>query len=190
MAIVNQGDISEISKTLEYKKKPRKNPVPFNASAYLKALVGVDLCAIPGVSELTAMEFVSEVGTDMGKFKSIKHFAAWLNLTPNTKITGGKVMSSRVMKKKNKAGQCLKMEASTLYSNKSPLGDFYRRMRGKFGGKGAALATAHKISRIIYIIIKNKKKYNVNMLEENQKRFNNLRIKRLEKQLQKLKNAA
>ncbi len=153
-------------------------------------MTGVNLCGIPGINEVTAIEFISETGIDMDKWKSAKHFSAWLNLVPNTKITGGKIISSKVMKKKNKAGQCLRMAASSLSSNKTPLGDFYRRMRAKFGGKGAALATAHKLARIIYTMLKEKTEYNPNTLEDTQQKFKEQRIKRLEKQLARLKNAA
>ena len=153
-------------------------------------MTGVDLCKIPGISEVTALEFISETGVDMNKWKSPKHFAAWCNLTPNTKITGGKVISSKVMKKKNKAGQCLRTAAMTLSRNKTPLGDFYRRMRGKFGGKGAALATAHKLAKIMYIMIKEKKEFDPDMLQDIQKKSKERKIRQLEKQLERLKRAA
>ena len=80
---------------------------------------------------MTALEFISEVGVDMSKWKSAKHFAAWLNLAPNTKITGGKIISSKMMKKHNKAGQYLRQGASTLSRSKSPLCDYYRKMQGR-----------------------------------------------------------
>ena len=157
---------------------------------YLKIMVGVDLCRIPGVSEITALELISETGGDMDKWKSIKHFAAWLNLVPNNKISGGKIISSKVMKKKNKAGQALKMAASTLSNSKSELGDIYRRYRAKHGGKGAVLATAHKLSRIIYIMLKEKVEYNPEIITGDQQKFKELKISRLEKQLEKLKEAS
>jgi hypothetical protein len=94
------------------------------------------------------------------------------------------------MKKKNKAGQSLKMAASSLFNSKSPLGDYYRRIRGKLGGKGAVVATAHKLARIIYTMIKDKKEYDIEMLNESQEQYRKQRIKQLEKQLAKLKIAA
>ena len=153
-------------------------------------MTGADLCKIPGVNEVTALEFISETGVDMSKWKSPKHFAGWLNLTPNTKISAGKTISSRVMKKKNKAGQSLKMAASTLSRNKTPLGDYSRKMRAKFGGKGAALATGHKLSRIIYTMLKEKKEYNPDLMYDSQEKAKLQKIKRLEKQLEKLKRVA
>jgi len=190
VAIIQEGDISQITQEEEIKKKPKKNQFSFTVAPYLKIMTGVDLCNIPGVNEITAMELISETGVDMNKWKSTKHFAAWLNLTPNTKITGGKIISSKVPKKKNKAGQCLKMAASSLSNSKSVLGDEYRRMRAKLGGKGAALAMAHKLSRIIYTMLLNKTEYNIEIITGSQKKWREAKIKRLEKQLTKLKEAA
>ena len=190
VAIVKEGDITKALQEDSTKKKPKKNQFDFNVADYLRELTGVDLCKIPGINEVSALEFLSETGTDMSKWKNVKHFDAWLNLTPNTKITGGKVISSKVMKKKNRAGQTLKMSASTLSRNKGPLGDYYRRIRAKLGGKGAVLATAHKLARIIFVMLKEKKEYNPEMLTESQEKFKLKRIKQLEKQLAKLKQAA
>ena len=190
VAIAKDGDISDVPQKEYIKKKGRKNQFDFNVAGYLNQLVGVDLCKIPGVSEVTALELITEIGTDMNKWPDAKHFAAWLNLTPNTKITGGKIISSKMMKKKNRAGQTLKMSAFSLSKNKTPLGDYYRRMRAKLGGKGAVLATAHKLARIIFAMLKNKKEYSPETLNEAQAQFNIKRIKQLEKQLAKLKQAA
>ena len=95
-ANVLEGDITEICQ----KKKTRKNELGFDAQELLKVIVGVDLCDVDGINEISALELISEIGTDMNKWKSSKHFAAWLNLAPNTKITGGKIISSKIKKKK------------------------------------------------------------------------------------------
>lgn len=187
VAIVNQGDITCLDENS--KKKGKKNQFDFSVSTYLKAILKVDLCKIPGISEVTALEFMAEVGVDMSKWKSAKHFAAWLNLTPNTKITGGKIVSSKLMKKRNKAGQCLRQAASTLSTNKTPIGDYHRRMRGKLGGRGATLNTAHKIARIMYTMLLNKTEYNAGMVGDNQDNYKQEKIKKLEKQIERLKKA-
>ncbi len=190
VAKVREGDITDIVLSAKLKKKPKKNQFNFALAPYLTGLIDVDLTKIPGVSDVTAIEFIAEVGTDMSKWASAKHFAAWLNLAPNTKKTGGKIISSKIMKKKNKAGQSLKMAASSLFNSKSPLGDYYRRIRGKLGGKGAVVATAHKLARIIYTMIKDKKEYNTDMLIESQEQYKKQRIKLLKKQLAKLEMVA
>lgn len=192
VAIIKEGDITCIEESLKKKSKSKvkKNQFDFAISPYLIAIAGVDLCKIPGISEVTALEFISEVGVDMSKWKSAKHFAAWLNLAPNTKITGGKIISSKMMKKKNKAGQYLRQAASCLSTNKTPIGDYYRRMRARLGGRGAALTTANKLSRVIYTMLLKKTEYNPGMMIDNQEKFKEEKIKKLEKQLARLKQAA
>lgn len=193
VAIINQGDITclEDSSKKKSKKKPKvkKNQFDFSVSKYLIAITGVDLCKIPGISDVTALEFIAEVGVDMSKWKSAKHFAAWLNLTPNTKITGGKIISSKLMKKRNKAGQYLRQASSSLSTNKTPIGDYHRRMKGKLGGRGATLNTAHKLARIIYTMLLNKTEYNVVMVNDNQEKYKLDKILRLEKQIDRLRKA-
>ena len=190
VAIINEGDITCLEGTLKKKLKAKKNQFDFAISPYLIAISGVDLCKIPGISDVTALEFISEVGVDMSKWESAKHFAAWLNLTPNTKISGGKIISSKMMKKNNKAGQYLRQAASCLSTNKTPIGDYYRRMRARLGGRGAALTTAHKLSRVIYTMLLKKTEYNQGLLIENQEKLKEEKIKNLEKQLARLKQAA
>ena len=192
VAIVKDGDITclEENQKKKSKAKARKNQFDFSISPYLIAITGVDLCKIPGISELTALEFVAEVGVDMSKWKSAKHFAAWLNLVPNTKITGGKIISSKMQKKKNKAGQILRQGASCLSANKTPIGNYYRQMRTRLGGKGAAITTGHKLARIIYTMLLNKTEYNIELIVDNQEKYRVEKIKKLEKQLTRLKQAS
>ena len=152
-------------------------------------MVGVDLCQIVGIGESCCLELISEIGTDMRKWKNSKHFAAWLNLAPNTKITGGKIISSKMQKKKNHAGQTLRMAASTLSRSKTPIGDYARKMKSRLGKKGGVVATAHKLARIIYTMIKEQQPYNEHIIAQEQQKWKQGRIKYLEKQLIKLKRA-
>jgi 5'-3' exonuclease len=192
VAIIKDGDITGLDETPQKKAKAKakKNQFDFSLLPYLIAIAGVDLCQIPGISEVTALEFISEVGIDMSKWKSSKHFAAWLNLTPNTKISGGKIISSKMMKKNNKAGQLLRQAASCLITNKTAIGDYYRAMRARLGGKGAALATAHKLARIIYAMLLKKTEFNSGIIVDNQEKIKEEKIQKLEKQLARLKQAA
>jgi transposase len=183
---VSARKVGPVVKVVKAKKNQFDSPI----ATYLTEIAGVDLTKIPGISEVTALEFLSEVGVDMSKWKSSKHFAAWLNVCPNTKITGGKIISSKMMKKDNKAGQCLRQAASCLSANKSPMGDYYRTMRSRLGGKGAVVATAHKMARIIYNMIINKTEYNQQMVIGNQEKVKQDKIKKLEKVLDRLRNAA
>lgn len=188
VAKVKEGDITDIK--IGKGNKLKKNEFAFNARNLMEGILNVDLCKIESISEISAVELISEIGTDMTKWKSTKHFAAWLNLAPNTKITGGKIISSKMQKKKNQAGLTLRMSASNLTKSKSLFGDYARKMRSKLGKKGGVVAGAHKLSRIIYTMIKAKQPYAPEMFEQNHQKWRKNRIKYLENQLLKLKNAA
>jgi len=153
----------------------------------LKIIVGVDICKVEGISEISGLELISEIGTDMSKWKNSNHMNAWLNVAPNTKITGGKIISSKMQKKKNHAGQTLRMAASNLSSCKSPMGDYSRKMKARLGKKGGVVATAHKLATIIYTMIKEKREYNPEIIAHNQQKWKEKRIKQLEKQINQLK---
>jgi len=185
VAKVSDGDISEI----QFKKKHRKNQFNIELQPLLKAITGVDLCKIEGISEVSCLEILSEIGTDMSNWQNSKCFSAWLNLAPNTKITGGRIISSKMQKKKNHAGQTIRMSANSLKASKSPMGDYARKMRSKLGKKGGVVATAHKLARIIYTMLKDKIEYNPEILVQNNEKWKVKRIKYLEKQLYLLKTA-
>tara|TARA_R110000868_G_C10875257_1_gene762552 strand:- start:33 stop:1397 length:1365 start_codon:yes stop_codon:yes gene_type:complete len=187
-AKVQAGDISNLE--IERKKKLKKNEFAFNAQVLMKAVVGVDLCQIESMSEISVVELISEIGLDMKQWQGHKRFGAWLNLAPNTKQTGGKIISSKMQKKKNQAGLTLRMAASNMSKSKSPMGDYARKMRARIGKKGAVVAAAHKLSRIIYTMIKDQVEYAPVTLLENQQKLNEQRIKYLEKQLLQLRSAS
>jgi transposase len=95
-----------------------------------------------------------------------------------------------MMKKDNNAGQCLRQAASCLSANKSPMGDYYRTTRSRIGGKGAVIATAHKMARIIFNMLLKQTEYNEDMVIGNQEKVNEDKIRKLEKLLDRLKQAA
>lgn len=102
--------------------------------------------------------------------------SAWLNLAPNTKITGGKIISSKMQKKKNHAGQTFRMSASGLSKCKSPLGDYARKMKSRLGKKAGVVATAHKLAIIVYTMMKEKLSYNQEITANNQEIWREKRI--------------
>ena len=191
VAIIKDGDITAIENATKKKSKvkSKKNQYNFDLDNFLIALVGVDLCQLPGLGVSTVLEFIAEVGTDMSKWKNYKHFCAWLNLTPNSKISGGKVLSSKRMKKKNRGGHILRQAASSLTHSKTQLGDYHRKMRARLGPKGAVTASAHKLARIIYTMLLNKTEYSLEIVIGNEQKYKEDKIKKLEKQLLKLKAA-
>lgn len=177
----------------EMPQKPRKvsykNRIPYNLSALLWSLLGTDLSDVVGLSELSILQAISETGTDMSKWKTEHHFTSWLGVVPNTKISGNKVISSRVKKKKHYAGQAFRNAAKSLACSKSPLGVFYRRIKSKGGASKAIVATARKLAIILYHMVKKKEAYNPIMLLDYQDKSKEKRIRQLEAKLAKLRAA-
>jgi len=126
----------------------------------------------------------------MSKWKNNKHFSAWANVAPNTKITGGKIISSKMQKKKNHVGQALRMAANNVKNCKSPMGNYARKMKSRLGKKAGNVATAHKLAKIIFTMLKDKCPYNPNAITLTQENWKERQIAYLQKQLDKLKKVA
>ncbi|MGI9281360.1 MAG: transposase, partial [Endozoicomonas sp.] len=125
----------------------------------LNRVAGVDLTDIDGIDESTALKILSEVGLDMERWRSAKHFASWLGLCPGTKISGGKVLNRKTKRIPSAAAMAFRMAAFTLMNSKSALGAYCRRMRSKLGSPKAITATAHKLARLVYSLLKHGSKY-------------------------------
>ena len=148
-------------------------------------LFGVDLTQIPGLM-LMVLTLFSEVGRDMSRWKTAGHFVSWLALCPDNDITGGRVAWRGMRKVHNRAGELFRMAAYSLHHDRSPLGDYLRRMKSKSGPPGATTATAHKIAIIFYTMVKKQVEYDATLWAERdaerEKRFE-ARIKRQAQQL-------
>jgi len=184
----NEGIIPDIPK-IKRKVSSGKHKVPFNLTAHLREILGVDVTEVVGISEISALTIMSEVGTDMSKWKTEHYFTSWLGLAPNTKVSGGKTISSRIMKKKHHAGQAFRMAANSLYNSKSPLGDHYRRIRAKAGAAKAVVATARKLAIIYYKMVANKEAFNPKALEDYQQKYKQKKINQLKKKIALLEAA-
>ncbi|MBK6571544.1 MAG: IS110 family transposase [Saprospiraceae bacterium] len=158
----------------------------FNGKEMLYELTGTDLAEIFGITETNAIEIISEVGLDMSKWPTVKHFTSWLNLAPNNKISGGKVLSSRIPKKKNHAGQIFRMAAFAIQRSKNWLAMFYNRIKAKNGAPKAIVATARKIAAIFYKMIKERVKFNPIPIEKYMDGFKENQIKKLKRQAKNL----
>ncbi len=177
-----------IDKTKKSTKQVTKNTPSFNTYIYLKAILGVDVTAIFGLSDISALEILSETGTDMSKWESSKHFVSWLNLCPNNKISGGKLISSMLMKKKpNIASQAFRNAANGVQRSDHWLGDYFRRMKAKGGNRYAMVATANKIASIYYKMVLNKIEFNPPELQAYQQKYRQVKIAYLERKLNELK---
>jgi len=135
------------------KRRPRRYEYSFNVTEHLKGMIGVDLTTIPGVDASTALKLISEIGTDITRWKSCKHFCAWLGLCPGTRISGGRRLGSHTTHSTNRAAQMLRMAASSLYRNNSVFGAHLRRMKARMGPVEAITASAHKMARAIYYMM-------------------------------------
>ena len=173
------------------KKGKDKNHPKMDVRTYLEKIHGVDILAIYGLSDIGGLELLAETGTDLSKWKTDKKFIGWLNLCPNNKISGGKQISSYVMKKKpNTAALAFKYAANAVQKSNHWLGDYFRRMKAKGGNKYAITATANKIAKIYYKMITQKEAFKPIELSEYQEKFKLKKIAYLERKLASLKATA
>ena len=144
----------------EGKKKARTRNAPkFDLRTQLFKMCGVDLTRIDGINVTTAIAVISETGSDMSRFPTVGHFTSWLGLCPGTKITGGKVMSGKTKQVANRAAQALKLAAAALRSSQSALGAYFRRMCARMDKPKAVTAAAHKLARLIYMMLTKGEEY-------------------------------
>jgi transposase len=130
-----------------------KRRVEFDLQQMLANWAGVDLTRINGLGADTVLKLLTEIGPDLSRFASVKHFCSWLGLCPGTKISGGKVLSSGTKRAANRARQALKLAAQSLWHSQSALGAFYRRMQARMDTAKANTATAHKLARMVYFML-------------------------------------
>lgn len=165
---------------------PEPTPQPFNVPAHLTRLFGTDLTLIPGIGTATALVLFSELGADLSRFATASQFASWLNLCPQNKITGGKVISSHTGPGVNRAAQALRMAAQTLYRSHSALGEFFRRKRARVGTPQAITDTAHKMARIIHHLVTRHELYDDRTLFDQQRQDRKRHERRLRNQARAL----
>ena len=140
------------------KTKPQ-DAIESSLAGHLKRILGVDLTTIPGLNVLAILTLVSEIGTNMAKWRHEKAFVSWLGLSPNNKISGQRVLSSRTRKVVSRAATTLRLAAMVLGKTDTPLGSFYRRKRAQFGAPKAITATARKLGCLIYHLVKTAQGY-------------------------------
>ena len=162
-------------------KKLQKHAYGFDLRSELIRTTGVDLTQIPSIGASTALTIVSEIGLDMSRWKSAKHFASWLGLSPGNKVSGGKRLSGKTKPCANRVAIALRVAANTLYQSQCAFGAFLRRMKGRLGSPKAITALAHKLAKLIYMMLK----YGVEYVEKGVEFYENMYKKRREASLKK-----
>jgi transposase len=139
--------------------KPRRcgrkpNDLSFDACGPLFRALGVDLTEVEGIDVGTALVILAEIGVDVSRFPTEKHFASWLGVCPRQHESNGTTKRRGPRKGKNRVAIALRMAAQAVGRTQSPLGLFYRRIKGRIGGQGAVTATAHKLAVLVYRMLK------------------------------------
>lgn len=149
-----------------------KRPLKGGSGAQMRVefyrLTGVDLTAVPGIRTDTVHTLLAEIGRDVSKFPSSKQFTSWLGLCPDNRVSGERVLSARTRKVKNRAAVALRLAAISLRRSETALGHFFRRMRAKLGAPKAITATAHKLARVIYYLLKTRTPYDHTRFAQNE----------------------
>ena len=192
IAVVDQAIAAQLRTMRRQSALPPLEPKPrlrgrkphdprFDVRAALYLMSGVDLTAIEGIDEINALTLFSELGTDFSKWPTMRQFTSWLGLCPNWKMTGGKVKSSRTRVGKGRAARALRLAAWSLMRSQSALGSYLRRQRSRLGAPKAVTATAHKLARIVYNLVR----YGAAYVKQTEQAYAEQVRGRLEKQLRR-----
>ena len=168
------------------KTRKRKNNPNFDLREKLYQTCGVDLTRIDGLDSILVQDIISEIGVDMSKWKSSKHFASWLRLCPYNDISGGKVLKRRTGKTTNRANLAFRLAARSTNRSDSEIGAFYRRIKARHGAPIAITATAHKIARIVYHLLKYQEEYKDSGAEAYETQYQARILKNLQRKAKKL----
>ncbi len=192
-------EIEEVLKELESQVEMKVGEVPaakagarsanapdFDLHTHLFHLTGVNLGSLPGISSYTAFKVITEVGLDMSHWETEKHFAAWLGLCPGTKVSGGKRLSGKRMPNANRAALAFRVAANTLWRSQTALGAFYRRMKARLGAEKAVTATAHKLAKLFYQLLKYGKDYVEKGQAYYEEKYRQRTVKNLQKRAKQL----
>ena len=183
---VHEDDVLPPLDTTDKRNTHSKNAPAYDGRRLLYQLLGIDLVAVHGLNEVTAQIIISEIGTDMSRWSDQKHFCSWLGLAPHNDISGGKVLRSRTLKTHNRAGQAFRLAAQAVSRTETAYGAFFRHMRAMHGPKKAIVATAHKIARAVYLMLRDHKPFDVMSADTYLKRDREREIARLQKKATKL----
>lgn len=177
-AMARQTDLPPLPPKPRVRGRKPHDP-KFDVRTALRLCCGADLAAIEGIDEIHALALVSEPGSDFTEWPTVKRFCSWLGLCPNFEKTGGKVQPGRTRKGKGRAAHALRLAAWPLMRSRSALGAYLRRQRSRLGAPKAITATAHKLARIVYGLMR----YGTAYVKETEEAYAEQVRERLEKSL-------
>ena len=163
------------------KKVKSKNTPKFDVRGEMYQMTGVDLTSIDGLNESSVLKILSETGSDISAWPTEKHFCSWLGLSPGNKVTGGKSLSGKTKPSANRAASAFRLSAFGLLNSQSALGAYCRRQRTRLGAPKAITATAHKLARIFYSMLKNGTEYVDKGQDYYEKQYHDRIVKNLKK---------
>lgn len=166
--------------------RQRTHTPQFDLRTELYHLAGVDLTALDGVDVLTVQAVLTETGGDMSRWPTVKHFTSWLGVCPQNAKTGGKIIKRGTQPSANRAAAALRLAAQSLIHSDSALGVYCRRMRSKLGKAAGITATAHKLARIIYAMLKTKTPYQDPGADHMEAQVQERKLKSLKRQAKEL----
>ena len=168
--------------TAPRKARSKQEPSAYDWHAALVALCGVDPTRICGLSVLTVLALIAELGTDLSPWASAKQFTAWLGLAPDHHVSGGKVLKRHTRRGKPQAAHVFYLAALAVAKSHTPLGEFYRYQKARLGPRKALTATARKLAILYYHLLK----YGPAFVEEGQRRLAQNAEGRKRRKLQRL----
>ena len=137
-----------------HRRKYSTNEPAFDMAGSLYRMAGVDLTVIEGIEATTALVLLGEVGPDVSRFPTVKHFTSWLGLSPQHQASAGKIRSRHVKRGASPAGRALRLAAYSCACAHNAMGAFYRRIRSRIGAPKANVATARKLAERVYRLLK------------------------------------
>ena len=148
--VAAQGATTSPPPAARPRQAPYRNAPRFEVRTPLFQLAGADLSQLDGIGPHNALRLIAEIGTDMRRWPTEKHFTSWLTLAPQNKVSGGRRLSSRTQPSANRAAAVLRMAVFTLGRSQTALGAFYRRLAVRIGKAKAITATARKLAILVY----------------------------------------
>jgi transposase len=167
------------------RRNKRTGDFHFDVRAEAYRCFGVDVTRIPGLVAIALKRF-SELGSDLSKWPTLERFISWAALCPDNDKTGGRVVYTGVRHQQNRVAQLFRQAANSLHRSATPMGDYLRRMKAKLGAEAGITATAHRIARIFYAMVKNQVEYDETLWQKQDEQRLRRSEARLKRQAHKL----